>query len=148
MWPLSSFTFVSSSFTHLSFRVPSGKKKPKLQMKCHSLLSPIHPTISPRTLTLVVETSCPRGWLQNALWLLAHFFFLTIICWFSKLEEKIQVTSTCMDLHLKYLALNCSNAGRSVSAWFLISPNDDGRPPYLMLLFPHLCSDLWKHCGT
>lgn len=77
------------------------------------------------------------------------FFFLTIICWFSKLEKKkIQVTSTCIDLHLKYVAPNCSNAGRSVSAWFLISPNDDGRPPYLILLFPHLCSDLWTHCGT
>ena len=94
---------------------------------------------------------------QLSMWLVTEctlivgtlFFFFTIICWFSKLEKKkIQVTSTCIDLHLKYVAPNCSNAGRSVSAWFLISPNDDGRPPYLILLFPHLCSDLWTHCGT
>ena len=37
------------------------------------------------------------------------FSFFTIICWFSKLEKKIQVTPTCIDLHLKYVAPNCSN---------------------------------------
>lgn len=36
----------------------------------------------------------------------------------------MQVALSCIALHLKYLALNCSNAGRSMSAWFLTSPNE------------------------
>ena len=71
------------------------------------------------------------------------FSFFTIICWFSKLEKKIQVTPTCIDLHLKYVAPNCSNAGRSVSTWFLISPNDDFSGSSLSLSSVRLFATPW-----